>query len=303
MLKMILRPKDLGVEGLETDGFVPMLRCGDYSKHATCTDGACVYAREISEAYRDMGLLEEVDALPKEQHDKLYGVLCRDLHESVQRDFMLTGFGAAEEIINFDGRNCAYVAIRGSTSRGSATPADDVDLFIISDVPDKTQKYSYDISNTAGERLKEKHPELKRSARSLVAPIVIPFDYYDDFVNDPVSIDSDPRYIETMYLDPEKVAIMHSYLERKVRDEHIFEDPGKDPFRFAAEAIYPPSGKVSNRKHFGLKEKDRTHNMAALLTRLYGVKIVGDVPQFHVTRLRDEYLLKKFRAAESGETI
>jgi predicted nucleotidyltransferase len=292
---MRLRPEDLGVEGLETDGFVPMLKCGDYSKHITCTEPECIYAREISEVYKDLGLLEEVDNLPEEQHDKLYGVICRSLHHPLQKDFLEAGFNAIKEIISFDGKNCAYAAVRGSTSRGAATEGDDVDLFIISDTPKKTKEYASEISNEEGKRLKEMHPETKRRGLSLVAPVIIPYDFMQDFIDDPLNIDSHPRYVETQYVDPENVAMMHMYLQRKFDVEQILDDAGKDPFRFATEAVYPPNGKVTDRRIFGLNEKERTHNMIALLTRLYGSQVHGDVPQFHVTRLRDAYLFDVFR--------
>lgn len=292
---MSLEPEDLGVECLETNGFVPMLKCRDYSKGLKCHDPGCRYHDEISEVYKKLGLIKEVEDLPEDQQNTLYGIDCRDTHYPLQRDFLESGFRIAKKLISSDGKSLAFFAVRGSTSRGAAKEDEDVDLFGISEKPEKHLRYLNEICNEEGKLLKEKHPETIRSEMTLVAPFVIGDEYLDSFINDPLMIDMDPKFVETMYADTEGVYQMFGFLNNRFRNERILDNPRNNPFDFAKRVIMP------GRKVFGLKEKDRTHNMVSLLTRLYGIQLHGDVPQFDITRLRDAYLFDTFKDVLSDQ--
>ncbi len=286
---MTLEAKDLNIGCLETDGFVPMLTCKDYSnRDLRCHDLKCGYCSEISETYRNLGIIDDIESLPEKQQRKLYGILCRSSHYPLQKDFLESGLRSAKQIIASDGRNCAYVGIRGSTSRGASTKDDDVDLFVIGENPKRLEEHAVEISNEEGRKLKIRHPETSRRENSLVVPVVIGDEYLDAFIKDPVSIDSDPTYAETMYMDMEKVYLLFEFLMQKVKREGILDNPIGDPFDFAIRAILP------GRKVLGMEEKERTHNMLALLSRLYAIQVHGEVPQFKVTKLRDSYIFNMF---------
>ena len=286
---------EISNEKLDTNGFVPMRKCVGYFGHndhdiEDCPYRDCDRHKEISAVYKDLGLIDDVTELPQEQQEKLLGIVYRNTNNDLQRDFMKAGMRTAKHIIGSDGKNCAYVAIRGSTSRGAAREDEDVDLFVIGENPKKLKQYLEEISLEEGKRLKQKHPETKRSEKILIVPIVIGDDYLEDFIHDPFTIDRDPRFFDPLSKTKmERVMKMQNVIYRFFGNEQILDDPMNDPFEFARRAISP------GRRIFGLSEKERTHHMIALLTRLYGVQIHGDVPQFNITRLRDAYLFEEFK--------
>ncbi len=267
---------------IKANGFVPMKKVKDTFNYGN--------DKKIIETYKKLGLLEDVYSLPEKQQEKLFGIVYRNTYDNLQRDFMETGIRTIKQFLDSDGSHCAYASIRGSTSRAAVTPDEDVDIFIISEHPNKMSEYIKEIAIAEGRKLKEKHPETKRKSDILVAPIVLGDEWLDYFIDDPLYIDSDPAFLEAFSKSKqEKVAKMHSVLYNFFRNEHIFDNTLNDPFEFAKRVVFP------GKRIFGLTEKERTHNMISLLTRLYGVQVKGDVTQFKITELRDAYIFELFR--------
>ena len=236
--------------------------------------------------------------LPEEQRNKLTGMLSHHMQNPIQKGLFEAGLYTVRDAGLPDAEEVRLYWMRGSVSRMAARyTREDVDLIVITGDKEKTYKRMEEPRKYYGEKAR-KDLGLTRKG-SIVNPIFLPSEEFENFKSDPVAVDM--RYAEYTGASMERVSWIQGAIADILRGRNVLSDPEIDPVSLMEDIIK----KYSFHKHEKIRrkrEREVCHNICFTTGRLCGTdlkKILkpesiteNDPKQVHrIIQMRDEFLI------------